>query len=156
MADLRPPRFCKSECQSLVAFLDYLRESFIRKVEGLSEIDARRELVASGTTLLSLIRHLTQAEVLWFQVRFDCSATTEPPDAIEENLPVVDQIAHYRRSISKSNEIIKSVPMEQICAHPDYHDVDLRWVTMHMLEEIARHAGHADIIREQIDGLIGR
>ncbi|MFZ0667048.1 MAG: DinB family protein [Acidimicrobiales bacterium] len=156
MPDQKPPRFQASEADSLVAFLDYVRESLVKNLDGLSEMDARRELVDSGTTLLSLIRHLTEAEVLWFQIRFEGSSSTEPPDAIDEDLPIVDQVAHYRRAVRKSNEIIKSVPMEQVCANPDYHEVDLRWVAMHMLEEISRHAGHADIIREQTDGSTGR
>jgi uncharacterized damage-inducible protein DinB len=156
MADQKPPRFAASESDTLTSFLDYLRESIIRKLEDVSEDDARRPLVDSGTSLLSLVQHLTGAEVNWFQLRFKDLTETEPEDALEDSQPVDEHIEQYRRSISRASEIIETSPLEQRCLDPDYTDVDLRWVLVHMIEETARHAGHADIIREQIDGTTGR
>jgi hypothetical protein len=107
--------------------------------------------------LLSLVRHLTAAEVLWFQLRFAATDSPEPADPIDDDLPAGDHLEHYRTATSCDNGIVRSTPTLQVrCADPEYADVDLRWVLVHMIEETARHAGHADIIREQIDGTTGR
>jgi Protein of unknown function (DUF664) len=128
-----------------------------RKLEGVSEVDARRPLVASGTSLLSLVTHLTSAEVSWFQVRFAGSGSTDPDGPVDDQRVVVEHLSRYRRAIVRDNEIVGSTAsLDQRCAGADYVDVDLRWVLVHMVEETARHAGHADIIREQIDGVTGR
>ena len=157
LPDLKPPRFASTEKDTLVTFLDYLRDSIVRKVQGVSEEDARRSLVPSGTSLLSLVQHLTMAEVSWFQIRFAGSSAPEPGDSIDEDSAVSEHVAHYGRALTRDNEIVASAPsLEVRCADTVYADVDLRWVLVHMIEETARHAGHADIIREQIDGATGR
>jgi uncharacterized damage-inducible protein DinB len=157
LLDLKPPRFKSDEPQTLVTFLDYVRESMMRKLDGVSDSDARRALVQSGTSLLSLVQHLTAAEVSWFQVRFAGSQAPDPGRAAEEALTVSEHLANYRRAIARDNEIVALAPsLDQLCAADDYADVDLRWVLVHMIEETARHAGHADIIREQLDGVTGR
>jgi Protein of unknown function (DUF664) len=137
--------------------MDYLRTSIVRKLDGVSENDARRPAVGSGTSLLSLIRHLTEAEVSWFQLRFSNSGSTEPDDALDEARPVSEQVRAYEKATRRDNEIVMSAEsLGQRCARDDYTDLTLRWVLVHMIEETARHAGHADIIREQIDGTVGR
>jgi hypothetical protein len=129
----------------------------VRKLDGLSDDDARRSVVQSGTSLLSLVQHLTMAEVSWFQIRFAGSQSPVPDAAAEDDLAVGEHLANYRKAIDADNEIVALAPsLEQPCAADDYADVDLRWVLVHMIEETARHAGHADIIREQIDGVTGR
>ena len=129
----------------------------MRKLEDVSEPDLRRPAVASGTSLLSLVRHLTEAEVNWFQLRFANVETTEPDDALDESLPVADQVRWYQKATSRNNEVVMSAAsLEQRCAQEAYGDLTLRWVLVHMIEETARHAGHADIIREQLDGQVGR
>lgn len=68
-----------------------------------------------------------------------------------------EQVEHYRIAIGCNNEITESAgSLEQRCADPEDADLTLRWVLVHMVEETARHAGHADIIREQVDGTTGR
>jgi hypothetical protein len=157
LPDLKPPRFTSDESQTLVTFLDYVRESMMRKLDGLSGADARRELVPSGTSLLSLVQHQTTAEVNWFQIRFAGLQDREPAAATGECHAVSEHLARYRAVVERDNEIVARAPsLEQPCAADDYADVDLRWVLVHMIEETARHAGHADIIREQIDGVTGR
>lgn len=129
----------------------------MRKVDDLSEQDARRVLVDSGTSLVSLVRHLTAAEVSWFQLRFAGSDEPVPADVIGEERPLSEQIAHYRHATERNDQVVMSAgSLDQRCAEDEYADLTLRWVLVHMLEETARHAGHADIIREQIDGLTGR
>ncbi len=66
-------------------------------------------------------------------------------------------MAHYRRAVERDNEVVSSSgSSEEHCSDPEYVGLTLRWVLVHMIEETARHAGHADIIREQIDGATGR
>jgi hypothetical protein len=157
LSDIKPPRFIKAEKETLVTFLDYLRDSVVRKLDGVSESDLRRSPVPSGTSLLSLVQHLTAAEVLWFQIRFAATDNPEPDDPLDDELTVDKHIAHYRAAITRGNEIVDSAAdLGLRCADPDYNGVDLRWVLVHMIEETSRHAGHADIIREQIDGATGR
>jgi Protein of unknown function (DUF664) len=129
----------------------------VRKLEGVNEVDARRRAVESGTSLLSLVRHLTEAEVTWFQLRFARIGSPEPEDALDESLPLGDQIGWYEKATARNNAIVMSAgTLEERCADDAYGDLTLRWVLVHMVEETARHAGHADIIREQIDGAVGR
>jgi uncharacterized damage-inducible protein DinB len=155
--DQKPPKFSAPELETLVTFLDYLRGSLARKLEAVSEQDARRSLVPSGTSLLSLVQHLTAAEVLWFQIRFNGSTEPEPDEPLDDALPVERHLAHYFAAIARDNEIVTtSGSVDERCADPEFAELDLRWVLVHMIEETARHAGHADIIREQIDGATGR
>jgi len=140
-----------------VSFLDYLRESVARKLEGVGEKEARNSPVRSGTSLISLVQHLTAAEVSWFQIRFAGSTSPEPGEPLDDGLPVGQHLAHYRRAVDRDNEIVASSHSpEEHCADTAYAELTLRWVLVHMIEETARHAGHADIIREQIDGATGR
>jgi hypothetical protein len=157
LPDVKPPRFAASESRTLLTFLDYLRDSVTRKLDGVSEVAARRPLVASGTSLLSLVQHLTTAEVSWFQIRFAGSDSPDPGGPIEDGLEVGEHVLQYKRAIACDNEIVRSTAsLTQRCAGDGHADVDLRWVLVHMIEETARHAGHADIIREQLDGVTGR
>jgi Protein of unknown function (DUF664) len=155
--DNKPPRFDSPERETLVVFLNYLRESVVRKLDGLSEHDARRVLVESGTSLLSLVDHLTAAEVSWFQLRFAATDSPRPADAVDEDSPVERHLTHYRIATERNDWVVASAKtLEQNCGDANYADLTLRWVLVHMIEETARHAGHADIIREQIDGVTGR
>jgi Protein of unknown function (DUF664) len=114
-------------------------------------------LVPSGTTLVSLVRHLTAAEVNWFQIRFAGSNAPEPGEPIDDERAIGEHLTQYRRAIACANEIVSAARSpDEPCADPEYSDLTLRWVLVHMIEETARHAGHADILREQIDGVTGR
>ena len=155
--DRKPPRFDANETETLLGFAGYLRESVIRKLDGLSESRARQAQVASGTSLLWLVRHLTAAEVLWFQIRYAGLSETIPDDALDPGLPVAAHVTAYRTATSRSDEIVRSSgSLEGLCADAEYSGLPLRWVLVHMVEETARHAGHADIVREQLDGVTGR
>jgi hypothetical protein len=157
MPDRKPPRFAAPEQQTFLTFLDYLRESLVRKLGGVGERDARTSPVGSGTSLLSLVQHLTAAEVLWFQIRFAGETSPEPGEPLDDELPVGEHLSRYFTAAARSNEIVTaSGSLDEHCADPEFSDLPMRWVLVHMIEETARHAGHADIIREQIDGATGR
>jgi hypothetical protein len=152
VADLKPPRLIGDDRATLQLLLQYQRESFVRKVSGVSDDNACRVLVTSGTSLLWLTQHLAHAEKLWFLVRF---AGVEPDMTPRETLP--DAIDEYRTTWTRVDAVIARASLDDVCRNIDIEpNVSLRWVLAHMLEETARHAGHADIIRELIDGSTGR
>lgn len=141
----------------LRALTQYHRDSVVRKLDGLSEDDARREFVPSGTTLLWIVKHLTKAELLWVGRRFARRDVVLPADTIDDTDTIDSVLSDYRDAWAVVDQIADAAPLDQHC-----HDVgtemmvDLRWVLTHLLEETARHAGHADILRELLDGTTGR
>lgn len=110
----------------------------------------------SGTSLLWLVKHLTMAELLWVGRRFAGRDTTLPSNTLDDDT-IHSVIDAYRATWVEMDAIADAAPLDQHC-----HDtgaetmVDLRWVLTHLLEETARHAGHADILRELLDGSTGR
>ena len=143
----------------LVEFLDYLRESMILKTEGISEEDAKRPMVPSGTSLLGLVKHLAMVERWWFHVVFAAEAEDVPDENVTADDTVADVVASYRAITIRSNEIVAACGnLDQPAATvpKDREPPTLRWVLVHMVEETGRHAGHADILRELIDGSTGR
>ena len=153
-----------NEREVLEAFLEFQRGVVKRKLIGLSEEDARRRLVPSLTTVAGLVKHLSAVERSWFQRRL----AQRSPDAIEGNSrgsddswavgddeSIEDLIAEYESACAESRSIAAELELENAVPHERLGRVSLRWVYVHMIEETARHAGHADILREQIDGAVG-
>jgi len=156
------------ERTALCWFLDQQREALVRKIDGLSEADARSAPTASSLSLLGLIKHSALWERRWFQVIF--AGRRFPGEWPEPGLPETDVedfrvderdtiehwVAYYRGQIEASRQICETFPLDQKCDFEEVAERDLRFVILHMIEETARHAGHADIIRETIDGVTGR
>lgn len=157
MADLKPPRLAGAEAQTLHALLQYQRESLLRKVDGVDEEHARWSPVGSGTSLLWLIRHMAAAEVTWVLHRF-AGQDPPPPGPEPADGTLLDAAEAYRRGWPRVDAVaFAGAGLDELCRRPDPGPpVSLRWVLMHLLEETARHAGHADILRELIDGSTGR
>ncbi len=153
MPDQQPPRLHADESETLRALLQFQRESFIRKVEGSDDTTARQSPVASGTSLLWLTRHLAFAERIWVIHRF-AGQEAVPTDGTSDTDTIAAAIAAYRSTWLEVDAIVDGAEsLDQMCATTDGQSpVNLRWVLAHLLEEIARHAGHADIIREAVDG----
>ena len=139
----------------LAVLLQYQRDSVIRKVQGIDEAAARQSPVASGTTLLWLIQHLAYAERLWIVHRF---AGGERPTAASAEDTVDAAVNGYQQTWAVVDAVIAAAPnLDQLSSIVDERGpVTLRWILAHLLEESARHAGHADILRELIDGATGR
>lgn len=160
MPDRRTPFNNLDEKQTLVDFLDYLRESLILKLDGLTDEQARTPGVPSGTNLLWLVKHLALVERAWFWFAFGGQhGSVVGEDKLEDSDTIESVVTDYRRSFETSNEIVAGADdLEKLCAHKATapERMSLRWVLVHMVEETARHAGHADILREQIDGVTGR
>ena len=166
MARVDPP-LAADEREMLTAFLDWQRESVLIKLEGLDEKAARFVVSPKGNSLASIVQHLGWVEVSWFRMKFlgeevEVPWSAEDPDAdfrVHDDRPVADIVAFYRTEWSRSNEIVKAAPSLDERAvwvmQPENEPPTLRWILNHMIEETARHAGHADITRELIDGSIG-
>lgn len=155
------------ERAGLREFLDFQREALIDKVHGLSDKQARLTPTVSSLSLLSLLKHSSIWERRWFQVIVaGRSFPGEWPEVkskeVDSTFRLTDQdtvesvVADHREQIAASNEILNTFNLDAPCAWPDMAEENLRFVALHMIEETARHAGHADIIRESIDGTRGR
>ena len=157
MPDQKPPRVNAGERETLQALLQYQRDSLIRKITGAGEAEARRPAVGSGTTLLWLIKHMTRAETVWVAVRFAGQHVPVPDDAVQAGDTIPGVVSGYRAAWARADSITRAASLDELCQGLSGEGpVNLRWVLMHLLEETARHAGHADILRELIDGTTGR
>jgi len=157
MPDQKPPYLAGDERAVLCALLQYQRDSVVRKVEGVDDAAARRPMVESGTSLVWLVKHLAYAETIWFVQRF-AGEDVELPDATVHDDDTVDAAGDlYRSTCARVDAIVAVASLDDLCVKaPDFPPLDLRWVLAHLLEETARHAGHADILRELLDGETGR
>lgn len=155
--DVPPPGTGPAETDVLLGFLNYLRTSVATKVEGVPEPQVRTPGVPSSTNLLGLVKHLAHVERCTFlgEKVTDWQATFRPdPDETVE-----DVMAAYRDAVARANEVIEAcTDLTMPVNHPTTrgNTPSLRWALAHMIEETGRHAGHADILRELIDGATGR
>lgn len=158
MVDQKPPKTSTEERATLHTLTQFQRDSVIRKVMGVDDVAARSSPVPSGTTLLWLVKHLAMAESIWVIHRFAGEpASAVVSDEVTASDTLADAIALYRATSQRVDAIAAAADLETECAiQSDDPPVNLRWVLMHLLEETARHAGHADILRELIDGHAGR
>lgn len=155
-----------SERAALENFLDAQREGLIRKIEGLDDVTARATPTVSSLSLLGLVKHAATWERRWFQVVMGGrelpeqwpTVRTEPGDAdlmVDENDTVDHWVGYYREQIEQSRAVAASMDLDSPCARSDIIECNVRYVLFHMIEETARHAGHADVIRESLDGTLG-
>ncbi len=157
MGDLKPPRAEGDERSVLCSLLQYQRESLVRKLEGVNDEAARWSPVGSGTSLLWLARHVARAEVVWVLVRFEGRSVRIPEDDFGPEDTLAAAIAAYRQTWVDVDAVVAGAHFDARCQEVDSGSLPtLRWVVAHLLEETARHAGHADILRELIDGQTGR
>nr|WP_101377300.1 DinB family protein [Saccharopolyspora spinosa] len=139
--------------------LDRNRAELINTARGLSEAEARRRLVASPTTPIGLLKHAAVAERIWFQhilaglPKSECDGGTTAGDAsfvVDDNETLADVIAEFERVSERSRTIAADFDLDETRTHPHVGDVNLRFIYLLIMEDFARHAGHGDILREQI------
>ncbi|GAA0563568.1 DinB family protein [Paractinoplanes ferrugineus] len=160
-----PPRM-GSERETLRVFLDFHRSTLAFKCDGLSDEDLRsRSMPPSTLTLLGLVRHMAEVERTWFrrviagedvplvwstdgdfQVAYDAEGASRP-EAFEA----------WQDEVARAREIEAKAESLDVTGHqPRWgEDVSLRFVMLHMIHEYARHNGHADFLREGVDGVVG-
>ena len=160
------PPYAADERTMLVSFLDYFRETMCLFLEGLDEEQARIAPTPQANSLIGLVNHLAYVEHSWFH-EILLGLEPELPDIFAEDedadfKPPADQtiaqtIERYRAECARSNEITAAAGLDDVAKHPKgaKRGVTLRWILVHMIEETARHAGHLDLMREQIDGTTG-
>jgi uncharacterized damage-inducible protein DinB len=148
------PRGTSDERELLLRWLRFLRGAVIRKVEGLSDSQARwtdGKLIP----LLGIVNHLTHVEWRWIDggILGQVTSRSEAEFAPGPELTVPGALAAYRERAAATDATVKVTPLDQPCLKKP--GADLRWVLLHLINETARHAGHADATRELLDGTTG-
>lgn len=159
------------ERETLQGFLRWQRETLELKCSGLDAAQlATRSVEPSTLSLLGLVRHMADVERGWFR-RFMAGEDAPPiyyskddPDgdfdgAVADHSVVEDAWDAWRREVAFADRFVADAPSLDIAGKkvdPDRGPMSLRWVLVHMIEEYARHLGHADLLRERIDGAIGQ
>jgi uncharacterized damage-inducible protein DinB len=154
----------------LQRYLQVGRAALVWKLEGLGEYDVRRPMTPTGTNLLGLLKHLAFVEMGYFGPTFGRPVVEVEPwlaDDVEPNADMwatadesrEDVIALYRRAWAVADATIQALPLDAPGSvpwwHPDHRGVTLHRVLVHVIAETHRHAGHADIVRELVDGTSG-
>jgi uncharacterized damage-inducible protein DinB len=159
----------------LVRYLQDARDAVVWKVEGLSDYDARRPLTPTGTNLLGLVKHLASIELGYFGDTFgrpsgialpwhDAPADGQSADMNDDLYLTADESREwvldlYRTAWAKAAVTFEECDLDTVGRVPwwgDKSEVTLHQILVHMVAETNRHAGHADIVRETIDGQAGR
>jgi uncharacterized damage-inducible protein DinB len=163
--DRTEPPFAGDERASLEGFLDYHRQTLLWKCAELSPEQLRlRPVPTTNLSMHGLVRHLADVERSWFRRRV--SGEDAPPIFYDQAEPDRDidppadadplaDIETFRAEVAAVKEAVRDRPLDATSAFPDGTSFSLRWVYLHMIEEYARHNGHADLIREAIDGATG-
>ncbi len=160
-----------TERQLLTAFLDYQRATMLLKTDGLDAEQLTQPLPTSSLTLAGLLNHLALVEDSWFPVRFaglpdnelwanhDWDADPDWEFRTAPELTPQELRQRYEDACARSREVVaRAESLDQLSVGTSRRTGrhwDLRWVLLHMIEETARHAGHADLLREAIDGTVG-
>jgi hypothetical protein len=155
------------EREALDGWLDFHRSTLLMKCQGLTgEQLVQRAVPPSTLSLLGLVRHMAEVEQAWFRVRFAGEAgldylycSDDHPDGdfdLAEAAGAEADFAAFNRECQLARAAASGRSLDETFVHPIRGiTMDLRWVYVHMIEEYARHNGHADLLREQIDGTTG-
>ncbi len=172
MIDRVDPAGTLGEREMMAAWLDYHRRTLARKIGGLTGEQAVTRSTVSELTLLGLVRHMTEVERGWISDEFGDGygtpagpailpplyARPDAPDADFEELDpeqLEQDLGAWRAEMDRTDRIVAMRSLDDTAPHPRRGPLSLRWILWHVFEEYARHNGHADIIREAIDGAVG-
>jgi uncharacterized damage-inducible protein DinB len=158
--------FVGGEREMLEAWLDYHRQTLLTKCAGLTADQLRqRTAPPSSLSLLGLVRHMTEVERGWFRrrigrqdVEFQYSSEADPDGEFDhvDTADAEQDYAAYLRELDLARQAAAGADLDDVFFHTHLNtDVSVRWVYGHMVEEYARHNGHADLLRERIDGATG-
>ncbi|MBA2531581.1 MAG: DinB family protein [Nocardioidaceae bacterium] len=163
-ADRVKPPYVADERTTLDGWLDFHRRTLLWKCEGLTDDQLRSRPVPPSTlSLIGLVRHMAEVERGWFADHFGMDdatlyCTEEAPAADFDDIDSADiaaDLATLRAEIDTYREAATAFNLDHIETTADGRQFGLRWVYTHMIEEYARHNGHADMLREAIDGATG-
>jgi len=157
--------FLGDERAMLSGFLEWGRSSLLVKCAGLTgEQLARPAVPPSNLSLLGLVRHLTDVERTWFRRRFAGEPVPtrywrpDAPDAAFEELDperADEDFAAYLEECDAARAAIANLPLDHVFVSPRWGEMSLRWAYCHMHGEYSQHNGHADLLRQRIDGRTG-
>jgi hypothetical protein len=154
------PRVDTGEKDTALAFLRFARHCLVKKTESLDDEQLRRVLVPSGTSLLGLVRHVTDGERWWFGYHVAGDARWSDVDFgmdVPNDVTAAELLDAFHEAVAASEAVLADVSLDDaLPVLVDGEQLSVRWVVAHMTSEVARHAGHADILRELIDGVTGR
>jgi len=158
------------EKETLQRYLSKQRADLLAKLDGLDEYDARRPLVPSGTNLLGLVKHVASVQLGYLGEVFDRPSPLEMPWLTDTSEPEADLwatedetreaiVAFARHSADHADATVAALDLDSPGVVPwwpaDRRDVTLHSILVHLCVETARHAGHADVVRELVDGTLG-
>jgi hypothetical protein len=160
------PPLVAQEREMLDAWLDYHRATLAMKCEGLTDDQLRAQAVPpSSLSLIGLVRHMGEVERGWFRRALGNDRTPpryysdENPDGDFDDVAdadVTDAFSYWRGECAHARECVAAAPSLDVTgAGRQGERFSLRWIMLHMIEEYARHNGHADLLRERIDGTVG-
>ncbi|HEX9338623.1 MAG TPA: DinB family protein [Pseudonocardiaceae bacterium] len=157
------PPYTGDESAQINSYLDWQRATVHLKSAGLSDADAHRSTIRSPLiTVASLVSHLRWVERYWFSevlggIPHEAPYTKENPDGdftVAADRPLAALLAEYADECDTSRLVVAKLDLDTEVPHKEYL-LSVRWVVLHMIEETARHAGHLDIVRENLDGVVG-
>ena len=142
----------------LEVFLNEYRSGLLACLDGLSEAQAKLQLVPSATTLLGLVKHAMFVEQVWFgqaltgQSRAELGIVEGPDESfvLEAQDTIRSVSLAYEQTIKRSRSATNGLSPDDILTGNRRGELPLRWIYLHVLRELAQHAGHADILREQV------
>jgi uncharacterized damage-inducible protein DinB len=143
------------ERELLLSWIAWLREAVLGKIDGLDEIEARWTPDGRLLPLLGVVNHLTQVEWRWIDgtMRGEDTSRRDEEFSPGPELTVATAVARYRARAEATEHYVRATPLTESTRDAD--GTDLRFVLLHLINETARHAGHADATRELLDGLVG-
>ena len=150
------PQGTDDERELLLRWLAYLRGAVLRKAEGISDDEARWTPPGTLIPLTGIVNHLTQVEWRWIDGGMLGEQTSRSEEEFRPGpeLTVTAAVAAYRERAKATEAAVREMPsLAEPCRTRE--GTDLRWVLLHLINETARHAGHADAVRELLDGSTG-
>jgi uncharacterized damage-inducible protein DinB len=161
------PGLILGERRALEGWLDFHRDTLLLKCAGLTADQLKERAVPpSRLSLLGLVRHMTEVERWWFRIHGTDTDMAFPydPDQTGQDFEALDDadaaanIAAFKQEIAHARAAVADKQLDDVVPSHGHHAeraLDIRWIYLHMIEEYARHNGHADLIRERIDGVTG-
>jgi uncharacterized damage-inducible protein DinB len=156
VVEIEFPRGTDDERELFLRWLRYLREAVIRKSDGLTDEQARWRPEGRLICVLGIINHLTRVEWRWIDGGFLGAQTSRAEEEFSPGpmLTLANAVDAYRARAASTDATVLSLPSLTVPCGTE-EGADLRWVLLHLINETARHAGHADATRELLDGVTG-
>jgi uncharacterized damage-inducible protein DinB len=148
------PTGTSDELELHLRWLAFLRGAVLRKASGLTDEQARWQPDGRLIPLVGIVNHLTGVETRWIDGAMLGAPTGKPDDEYRPPIPIADAVAAYRARAVATDTAVRRIG-DLTAATRNGDGTDLRFVLLHLINETARHAGHADAVRELLDGTVG-